>query len=289
MDIGTAKPDPDVLAGVPHHLIGIIEPDEDFSLGLYLRLAAAAVQTALWYTPTVSEASMIADWQMLAQRYAGNTTVIGADLFNEPHAEGTDPNGTGACWGCGDTARDWRLAAERAGNDVVIATALMTLTWTEAASGRIAEAVETGQRAVAVTEGSRAPFSGFLFPHTPLGAALLQADRLADPDRAFADGPDRADPTSAPGSNVHHHAGLAATRAADDVLELIRSNTAIGISFGFLLPPKRREAEAMRIEREPFTLGSGVGPTGASALAPVGRLAISAGVSFCGLGIQCWT
>jgi len=79
----------------------------------------AAGQTALWYTSTVSEASIIADWQMLAQRYAGNTTVIGADLFNEPHAEGTDPNGTGACYGCGVTARDWRLAAERIGNAIL--------------------------------------------------------------------------------------------------------------------------------------------------------------------------
>ena len=80
---------------------------------------SAAGQTALWYTAAVSEASMIADWQMLAQRYAGNTTVIGADLFNEPHSEGTDPNGTGACWGCGVQARDWRLAAERIGNAIL--------------------------------------------------------------------------------------------------------------------------------------------------------------------------
>src|SRR5918992_833531 len=79
----------------------------------------AAGQTALWYTSTASEASLIADWQMMAQRYAGNPTVIGADLFNEPHAEGTDPNGTGACWGCGDPARDWRLAAQRIGNAVL--------------------------------------------------------------------------------------------------------------------------------------------------------------------------
>ncbi|HEU5155757.1 MAG TPA: cellulase family glycosylhydrolase [Streptosporangiaceae bacterium] len=82
---------------------------------------SAAGQTPLWYTSSVSEASMIADWQMLAQRYAGNPTVIGADLFNEPHAEGTDPNGTGACWGCGVTARDWRLAAQRIGNAVLSA------------------------------------------------------------------------------------------------------------------------------------------------------------------------
>jgi endoglucanase len=48
---------------------------------------------------------------MLAQRYAGNPTVVGADLHNEPHGS--------VCWGCGDQARDWRLAAERAGNAIL--------------------------------------------------------------------------------------------------------------------------------------------------------------------------
>ena len=41
----------------------------------------------LWYVPGDSyytEAQWINDWVMLAKRYAGNTTVIGADLFNEP-------------------------------------------------------------------------------------------------------------------------------------------------------------------------------------------------------------
>ena len=70
-------------------------------------------------SPRRRRATWIADWKMLAQRYAGNTTVIGADLHNEPHAEGTNPAATGACWGCGDTTRDWRLAAERAGNAVL--------------------------------------------------------------------------------------------------------------------------------------------------------------------------
>lgn len=79
----------------------------------------SAGQSPLWYTSGVSEATWINDWKMLAQRYAGNTTVIGADLHNEPHAEGTNPAATGACWGCGDTARDWRLAAERAGNAIL--------------------------------------------------------------------------------------------------------------------------------------------------------------------------
>ncbi|MEV0327254.1 cellulase family glycosylhydrolase [Micromonospora echinospora] len=79
----------------------------------------AGGQSALWYTPAVSEQTWIDDWKMLARRYAGNTTVIGADLHNEPHAEGTNPNATGACWGCGVPARDWRLAAERAGNAIL--------------------------------------------------------------------------------------------------------------------------------------------------------------------------
>ncbi|WP_432824914.1 cellulase family glycosylhydrolase [Dactylosporangium sp. CA-092794] len=79
----------------------------------------AAGQSALWYVSATPESTWISNWQMLARHYANNPAVIGADLHNEPHADGTDPNGTGACWGCGDTARDWRLAAERAGNAIL--------------------------------------------------------------------------------------------------------------------------------------------------------------------------
>jgi endoglucanase len=68
-------------------------------------------QSALWYTSRYSEARWIADWKMLAGRYAGNPTVIGADLHNEPH--------TPATWGDGNQATDWRLAAERAGNAIL--------------------------------------------------------------------------------------------------------------------------------------------------------------------------
>ena len=37
MDIGTAKPDLDERAAVPHHLYDIVDPDGEFSLALYLR------------------------------------------------------------------------------------------------------------------------------------------------------------------------------------------------------------------------------------------------------------
>jgi endoglucanase len=73
----------------------------------------SGAQSPLWYTAQYSEQRWINDWTMLARRYAGNPTVIGADLHNEPHDQ--------ACWGCGNQATDWRLAAERAGNAILAA------------------------------------------------------------------------------------------------------------------------------------------------------------------------
>lgn len=39
MDIGTAKPGPDLLARVPHHLMDLVNPDEFFSAGRYREMA----------------------------------------------------------------------------------------------------------------------------------------------------------------------------------------------------------------------------------------------------------
>ena len=43
MDIGTAKPTKDELASVPHHLVDIIEPNQEFSLPEYQKLANDAI------------------------------------------------------------------------------------------------------------------------------------------------------------------------------------------------------------------------------------------------------
>ena len=43
MDIGTAKPTKEEQAIVPHHLIDIVNPDEDFSLAKYQQLADEAI------------------------------------------------------------------------------------------------------------------------------------------------------------------------------------------------------------------------------------------------------
>ena len=44
MDIGTNKPSPAERASVPHHLIDVVEPDEDFNLAMYHQLAIEAMK-----------------------------------------------------------------------------------------------------------------------------------------------------------------------------------------------------------------------------------------------------
>ncbi len=43
-DIGTAKPSPEELAAVPHHLISVVDPLEPFSAAEYQRRADAAIE-----------------------------------------------------------------------------------------------------------------------------------------------------------------------------------------------------------------------------------------------------
>jgi tRNA dimethylallyltransferase len=44
MDIGTNKPSPAERESVPHHVIDVVDPDEDFSLAMYHQLAKAALE-----------------------------------------------------------------------------------------------------------------------------------------------------------------------------------------------------------------------------------------------------
>jgi tRNA dimethylallyltransferase len=44
MDIGTAKPTADEMRRVPHHLIDVVDPDEEYSVARYLDEAAEAVR-----------------------------------------------------------------------------------------------------------------------------------------------------------------------------------------------------------------------------------------------------
>ncbi len=43
LDVGTGKPSPEDLSRIPHHLIGVVEPDEEFSVAHYQEQASAAI------------------------------------------------------------------------------------------------------------------------------------------------------------------------------------------------------------------------------------------------------
>lgn len=47
MDIGSAKPTPQQMAEVPHHLVDMIDPRDDFSVAKYQKLAKAAIKDIL--------------------------------------------------------------------------------------------------------------------------------------------------------------------------------------------------------------------------------------------------
>ena len=47
MDIGTAKPTKEEMQGIPHHMIDVCEPDEDFSVSCYCEMAAPIVDDIL--------------------------------------------------------------------------------------------------------------------------------------------------------------------------------------------------------------------------------------------------
>jgi endoglucanase len=78
-----------------------------------------AEANGLWYTSTYTSQDWVRDWVTIAKRYAGNSTVIGFDLRNEPHTPAGDSYSQGATWGTGNPNTDVRLAYEQAGNAIL--------------------------------------------------------------------------------------------------------------------------------------------------------------------------
>ena len=67
----------------------------------------------IWWVEDYPEERWIRDFEFLAQRYLGQTAVIGFDVQNEPREDST--------WGDDVLETDFRLAAERAGNAILAA------------------------------------------------------------------------------------------------------------------------------------------------------------------------
>ena len=79
----------------------------------------SAESNGLWYTSTYTSQDWVNDWVTLAKMFAGNPTVVGFDLRNEPHTPAGDTYAQGATWGTGDPSTDVRLAYEQAGNAIL--------------------------------------------------------------------------------------------------------------------------------------------------------------------------
>ncbi len=74
LDIGTAKPSPEQLQRIPHHLIDVVEPTERFSAGRFKKMAREAVQD-------------IRSRGLLPVIVGGTTMYIRSLLFDYPLAE----------------------------------------------------------------------------------------------------------------------------------------------------------------------------------------------------------
>ena len=81
----------------------------------------SAEANGLWYTSTYTSQDWVNDWATLARMFAGNPTVVGFDLRNEPHTPAGDTYAQGATWGTGNASTDVRLAYEQAGNAILAA------------------------------------------------------------------------------------------------------------------------------------------------------------------------
>jgi endoglucanase len=86
--------------------------------GLWYDLGGASDGTDGCHTPgTVTDAKFVEDWHRVARRYAGNDTVIGYDLWNEPLAYGPAMSS----WQAGDQnpEHNIRYMYERVGNTIL--------------------------------------------------------------------------------------------------------------------------------------------------------------------------
>jgi tRNA dimethylallyltransferase len=79
LDVGTAKPTPDILKRIPHHLIGVLEPDQQFNAGEFVKRADALVRE-------------ISGRGRLAVVSGGTAYYLRSFLFGLPDAPPGDPD-----------------------------------------------------------------------------------------------------------------------------------------------------------------------------------------------------
>ncbi|MDP9329730.1 MAG: tRNA (adenosine(37)-N6)-dimethylallyltransferase MiaA [Actinomycetota bacterium] len=106
MDVGTAKPSPAEMAGVPHHLIDVAEPSESFSVARYQTLGTAVLRetaargrpvllaggSGLYYRALVDDLEFPGTDPDTRELLEGEAGIVGADAMYMRLAE-LDPVG----------------------------------------------------------------------------------------------------------------------------------------------------------------------------------------------------
>ena len=130
----------------------------------------------LWYDSTYTQATFNSTWDMLAQHYAGNSTVIGFDLSNEPHY--------GATWGSGNPTTDWQMAATQTGNAVqaldpgalVIAEGVETVGGVDGGWG--SNLMGVANDPITLNEPNKLVYSAHAYPYAVTGAGYNLASNF---------------------------------------------------------------------------------------------------------------
>ena len=93
MDIGTAKPTPEEMDGIPHHMIDVADPDEDFSAARYVDMAAPRVDDILARGKVpiiVGGTGLYIDALLAGRQFAPFKGEVRARLYARAEAEGME-------------------------------------------------------------------------------------------------------------------------------------------------------------------------------------------------------
>jgi tRNA dimethylallyltransferase len=92
MDIGTAKLPPVERSAIPHHLIDIVDPDQDFSLAQYQKLAYKSIDevTSIGHLPILAGGSGLYVWAVLE---GWQIPAVAPDMDLRKHLEGRAAGG----------------------------------------------------------------------------------------------------------------------------------------------------------------------------------------------------
>ena len=100
MDIGTAKPTPSEMKGVPHHLIDVVTPDTPFNVALYRDMAHRVIAEvhARGRVPIVSGGTGLYIRAVLDEFLFRTKAWIRPALSPAGNARSTVPNTCTQCW-----------------------------------------------------------------------------------------------------------------------------------------------------------------------------------------------